>query len=189
MKYTGQFRDINENLYTVNIITNNDSSTTKTVTLGTTPFVTEIETSEEHIYKPCKYSMATIRMINSDYSFDLYSAKAQENKVTLVDKDNVIGWIGYTTPNLYSMGYENEVEEIEIECIDALSTLQYYQYKPLNTTKQIVSIENIINKILMKCNAYTHYYISNATMYFIRQETTSHKGSTPPSAAVGVGRQ
>lgn len=165
MKYTGQFRDINENLYTVNIITDNDTSTSKTVTLGITPFVTEVETSEEHLYKPCKYSSATIRMINDDYSFDLYSAKAQENKVTLTDKDNVIRWIGYTTPNLYSMGYENEVEEIEIECIDALSTLQYYKYKPINGTKQIVSIENIINKILMKCNAYTHYYISNATQY------------------------
>lgn len=163
MKYTGQFKDINENLYTVNIITDNDSSTTKTVTLGTTPFVTEIETSEEHIYKPCKYSMATIRMINSDYSFDLYSAKAQENKVTLVDKDNVIRWIGYATPNLYSQGYENEVEEIEIECIDALSTLQYYKYKPINGTKQIVSILDIIDMLISKCNAYTHYYISNAT--------------------------
>ena len=35
MKYTGQFKDINENLYTVNIITDNDSSTTITVTTTT----------------------------------------------------------------------------------------------------------------------------------------------------------
>lgn len=166
MKYTGQFKDINENLYTVNIITDNDSSTTKTVTLGTTPFVTEVETSEEHLYKPVKYSMATVRMINDDYSFDLYSAEAQENKVTLTDKDNVIRWIGYTTPNLYSQGYENEVEEIEIECIDALATLQYYKYERIgDITNRIVCVIDVINSIISKCNAYTTYYISNATQY------------------------
>ena len=164
MKYTGQFKDINENLYKVNIITDNDSTTTKTVTLGTTPFVTEIETSEEHLYKPVKYSSATIRMINDDYSFDLYCAEAQENKVTLVDKDNVIRWIGYTTPNLYSQGYENEVEEIEIECIDALATLQYYKYHPIKDNKKnIVSFIDIIDYLLGKCNVYTTYYISNNT--------------------------
>lgn len=163
MKYTGQFKDINENLYTVNIVTDNDSSTTKTVTLGTTPFVTEVETSEEHLYKPVKYSSATVRMINDDYSFDLYSAEAQENKVTFIDKDNVIRWIGYTTPNLYSQGYENEVEEIEIECIDALATLQYYKYKPISGTKEIVYFTDLINHILSKCNAYTKFYISDNT--------------------------
>lgn len=161
MKYIGTFKDINNNQYTVNIITDNNTSTTTSVTLGTTPFVTEIETSEGHIFKPVKLSSATVRMVNSDYSFDLYSATAQENKVILYDNNNNIKWIGYTTPNLYSMGYENEVEEIEIECIDALSTLQYYNYTPLSGTKSIVSLLSIINKLMTKCNAYSYFYISN----------------------------
>ena len=166
MKYTGQFSDINNNVYTVNIVTDNDSTTSKTITLGTSPFVTEIETSEEHIYKSCKYSTATIKILSEDYLFDLYSSKAQENKVTLIDYQGNVKWVGYTTPNLYSQGYENPIEEIEIECIDALSTLQYYQYKPLNgTTKEIVSILDIIDMLISKCNAYTTYYISNNTQF------------------------
>lgn len=163
MKYTGTFKDINDKQYTVNIITNGDSSVTKQVTLGTTPFITEIETSESHLYKPYKFSSATIRLLSDDYFFDLYSATAQQNKVQLIDDNNTIRWVGYTTPNLYSQGFENEIEEIEIECVDALSSLQYYEYKPLNSTKQIVSILDIIDMLISKCNAYTHYYISNAT--------------------------
>lgn len=110
MKYTGQFRDINENLYTVNITTNGDSSSTTNVVLGATPFTTEIETSDSHIYKPCKYSSATIRLISDDYNFDLYSATAQQNKVELIDSSGKVRWTGYTTPNLYSQGYIKTLE-------------------------------------------------------------------------------
>lgn len=163
MLYKGTFKDINDNQYTVHITTNGDSSVTKTVTLGTTPFLTEIETSESHIYKPCKYSSATIKMLSDDYSFDLYSSTAQQNKVQLINHQGTVKWIGYTTPNLYSMGYENEVEEIEIEAIDALSTLQYYKYKPLSGTKNIVRIIDIIDMLISKCNAYSRYYISDST--------------------------
>ena len=44
-----------------------------------------------------------------------------------------------------------------------LSTLQYYKYKPLNGTKNIVRIIDIIDMLISKCNAYSKYYISNAT--------------------------
>lgn len=164
MKYTGQFRDINENLYTVNITTNGDSSSTTNVVLGASPFKTEIETSDSHIYKPCKYSSATIKLLSNDYHFDLYASTAQANKVELIDNSGNIKWVGYLTPNLYSMGYENETEEIELEAIDGLSTLQYYKYTPIKGNKDIVNIRVIIDKLLSKSNCYSRYYISNATV-------------------------
>jgi hypothetical protein len=46
----------------------------------------------------------------------------------LTDESGAVVWTGYTTPNLYDMGFVEEREEIEIECIDALSTLQYIKY-------------------------------------------------------------
>lgn len=156
MKYISEFYDIKEQKYTLEI----GSGDTKNVTLTSEPFLTELETSESHLYKPCKYSTATIGIVAEDYMFDLYSSTAQENKVIL-KKDNSIVWVGYVTPNLYSQGYENEKEEIEVEAIDALSTLQYYKYTPVNGTKNIVSIIEIINHLLGKCNAYTNYYINN----------------------------
>ena len=54
--------------------------------------------------------------------FDIYSATAQQNKVELY-QGNSLKWVGYTTPNLYTMGYECQIEELEIEAIDGLSTL------------------------------------------------------------------
>lgn len=163
MKYTGQFRDIHNNLYTINIITNGDSTSTTNVVLGASPFTTDIETSENHIYKPCKYSSANIGIISNDYHFDLYSATAQQNKVELLDSAGKVKWTGYTTPNLYSQGYENEFEEVEIEAIDALSTLQYYKYATLGSSKNIVCFIDIIDSLIRKCNAYKTYYISNNT--------------------------
>ena len=102
MKYQGSFYDVNEQLYTISIVTNGDSSSTTNVVLGTSPFITEIETSGEHIYKPCKYSSATIKIISNDYYFDLYSSTAQQNKVVLKDSAGSVRWVGYTTPNIYS---------------------------------------------------------------------------------------
>lgn len=156
MKYTAQFYDINGKLYTLEI----GSGEAQNITLASDPFVTELETSNSHIYKPCKYSSATIRMITDDYRFDLYSSTAQQNKVVLSNDDGVV-WVGYVTPNLYSQGYENEFEEIEVEAIDALSTLQYYKYDTISDKKEVVSLVQIIDYLLSKCNAYDSYYISD----------------------------
>ena len=158
MKYTAQFYDINEKLYTLEI----GSGEVQNITLSATPFITELETSDSHLYKPCKYSSATIGMITDDYKFDLYSSTAQQNKVVLSNADGIV-WVGYVTPNLYSQGYENELEEIEVEAIDALSTLQYYKYTTIGSKKDIVSFTQIINHLLSKCNAYSSFYISDNT--------------------------
>jgi hypothetical protein len=48
--------------------------------------------------------------------------------VLLTDNSGATVWVGYVTPNLYNMGFVEEREEVEIECIDGLSTLQYIKY-------------------------------------------------------------
>lgn len=57
------------------------------------------------------------------------------------------------------MGFVEEREEVEIECIDALSTLQYIKYSA--EKKQVVTFLAVIRKLLKSCNAYSHFYISN----------------------------
>lgn len=159
MIYLGEFKDINDSLYTVRIITNGDSTSTTKVVLAETPVTTEIE-SDSHIYKPCKYSSSTIRILTNDYHFDLYSSKAQQNKVELIDYEGTVKWVGYLTPNLYNMGYESVEEEIELEAIDGLSTLQYIKFSPISGNKSVVSFLDLINYILGKCNCYTRFYVS-----------------------------
>lgn len=159
MKYTGQFKDINDKLYKVEII-NDKQGNDITLTFSGTPFTTSIE-NDDILFKPCKYSSATIGLLTKDYLYDLYSSKAQENKITFTDDKGNIVWVGYVTPNLYSQSYEYDLEELELECIDALSTLQYYDYTPIdNGRKQILAIKDLLCYCLNKCNAYKAFYFS-----------------------------
>ena len=160
MKYFSQFKDVNDQLYTVNIITNGDGSTTKEFTLGGSPFTTEMDNSDKIIYKPCKYQSATIEMVSQDYNFDIYSSTAQGTKVQLL-KDSEIVWTGFITPNLYDQGFNEFRETISLEAIDGLSTLQYYKYTPVGKSKDIVSFISIINHLISQCHSYNYFYISD----------------------------
>ena len=162
MKYTGQFSNIENHTYYINITTDGDSSKTKEIKLGVSPLTTSYEGGDDYIYKPVKYSSTTIKILSEDYLYDLYSAKAQQNKVQIINYMGNTVWVGYTTPNLYSQGYENPIEEIEVECIDGLSTLQYLNYTPIHTNKSIVTFKELINHLLNKCNCYSRFFISNA---------------------------
>lgn len=183
MKYTGEFMGREGNVYTLDIITNGDSSTSSEVTLGVPPFVIEMEESNGTLYKPVKYQSGTAKIISEDYNFDIYSDTAQGTKVILTEtKDsngnsvNRLRWTGYVTPNLYNMGFNENREEIEIECIDALSTLQYYKYEPLGESKGIVRIIDVLDSVLSKCNAYSQYYIStNMQLADNKEEDTLSK--------------
>lgn len=158
MIYKGEFKDINGKDYRVEITTSSGNQT-QSVTLGESPFVTEMGTGDKTIYVPAKYQTATVQIITPDYNFDIYSAKAQGSKVVLYNSDNSVAWTGYVTPNLYDMGFVEEREQIDIECIDALSTLQYIKYQTNN--KSVVSFLNIIRKVLKSCNAYTGFYVTD----------------------------
>ena len=157
MIYSGEFADINNKIYKVTITTESGSQT-KSVTLGGSPFVTEMDSDDKTIYSPAKYQTATVSIITPDYNFDIYSGKAQGTKVELTDEAGAVVWTGYVTPNLYDMGFVEEREEIEIECIDALSTLQYIKYN--STNKAVKTFVAIIRKLLQCCNAYKYFYVS-----------------------------
>ena len=77
----------------------------------------------------------------------------------LFNEAGSVVWTGYVTPNLYDMGFVEEREQIDIECIDALSTLQYIKYN--SDFKNVVTFLDLLRKILQSCNAYTHFYFTN----------------------------
>lgn len=160
MIYKSGFRDINNNLYTIKITTENGGAIQKTLTLGGSPFTTKMDSSDDTLYKPAKYQSAKCNIITPHYNFDLYSGKAQGTKIELSDSKG-IAWTGYIEPNLYNMGFEQDREEIELSCIDALATLQYIKYT--TDKKNIVTLLDIINKIIKECNAYTGFIISANT--------------------------
>lgn len=162
MKYYGYFRDIKENaLYTVNITTEKGTAS-KQITLTDSPFITEMESNDDTIYRPLKGQTATVSVLTDELMTEVFTGKAQGTKVELfkqVNKQNILQWTGYVEPNLYSMGYDKVKEVVEINCIDGLSTLKYFPY--LVDNKQILSIKDIICFILNKCNCYNYFCISD----------------------------
>lgn len=163
MKYTSNFYSLKGDRYDLSIITNNNSGTTRQIQLGVPPFVTEMDDDEENIYKSVKYQSATVNIVTSgetDYMFDLYSGEADGTRVTL-SKSGVTVWDGFATPVLYNNGYTEIHENIELECIDGLSILQYYKYDAAE--KHVLPFIDIVNKLLAKCKVYNYLYVSNNT--------------------------
>lgn len=151
MKYIGKFKNIKEELYTVNIITNNNPDTIKEIILGSTPFV--LKGKSEGIYSALKLREATITIVNESYLFDIYSSTAHGTKIEVCNGSNEVVFRGYITPNAYSQGYSAYLEEIEVQAVDGISTLEYFSYETENKT--IVSFLTIIDKCLAKCGCYS----------------------------------
>lgn len=164
MKYIGYFKDLKNRLYTLNIITGGDSSSNKEITLGDSPFTTEMSSSGKTLYKSAKYQSATVNIVSDEYYFDMYSSKAHDNRIILYNSKNDIEWTGYLTPNVYNNSWEGGNQKMEIEAIDALSTLQYFKYECVNgSSKDVVSFTSILNKLLSKCDSYSKFYFSSNT--------------------------
>lgn len=157
MKYIGKFRDKKDTLHTITITTKVGTGTTNMV-LCTSPFVEELEGDGNTIFKPCKYSSATVRVLAKDYMWDIFQSKAQDVSVVLTDELGNVEWTGYVTPNMYDMGYESDKEELEIECIDALSSLQYYKYVCVDEKPKTKSFLDIIRNILSSRTPYQYMY-------------------------------
>jgi len=161
MKYTGQFKNINNTLYQIDIDINNGITGSTELVLSDEPFKVEYN-NDKVIYSPLKLSNATCTILSDKYLFDIYQSTAQGCKMTLTNLDNnSIEWVGYVTPNIYTQGFENVFESIDIEAIDGLSTLDNYTYQQIDPdNKKIKSFESILVYIISKCNCYRNIYIN-----------------------------
>ena len=169
--YKGYFRDYEGALHSISFITNPRSDIYGDITLaGESPVVVSYSTSET-LYEPLRTSTCTVRVVSSHYLMNLYSGKAQGTQVVLRNEDRgSVEWCGYLQPNLYNQGYSSEIEEIEFEASDCLSTLQYLKYEYYyngNGQPMIVSFKDIIDSIVKKCGiinsyAYTQKVYSNS---------------------------
>lgn len=161
MKYTGQFRDINDVLYTVEINTATPGEDVE-LTLGVPPITTEMDTEGDTIYAPGKYQGATLNIVSGDYLFDLYQPTAHGASVTLTRGGDVV-WTGYVSPSLYDQGYELPLEVVSVDCIDGLSTLQYYKYTPIDTDADVHSFADIMLHCVRRAGCYSRLLLPMAT--------------------------
>lgn len=149
MLYRGQFRDINNKLYTVDFITNN--LTTKTIELqlsGKKPL--EIETEDgDTLFEPVKSRSATVTIVTDEIISELYTGYNQGIPATIYkgemnDNPEII-FEGYLTPCAYKQKYAKMYEDLELEIVDRLSTLGNIDYTPVNGSyPDIVPLSDIL---------------------------------------------
>lgn len=108
-------------------------------------------TTNGDIFKPLKMSSLTVRYLHKTKLDDLYTSKIL-NVMVLVKYDDELFWVGYMTPNAYNQPYNGWYDQIEIECIDCISALQYFDYDWLLDSKEstIASYAELLEKCLKK---------------------------------------
>nr|DAT88684.1 MAG TPA: hypothetical protein [Caudoviricetes sp.] len=146
-KYYIPFKSVDENEYRIDIEQN--SMTDAKELIGTsTSFIVNID-DDDFLYKPHKFSTATISVAGSDYLQSLFSESYQDFRVNLYKNDKLV-WTGFISPETYSQNYSDDVFEFSIDAISALATLQYIDYSVINTETQITSIFSIIKKCIIE---------------------------------------
>lgn len=160
-RYKGTFYGLDGKKFEVRIIGNTGNSVYTPIELSDNgPFVVQYNTSSTP-FDPVRTSTATINVVHNDYMEDILSAKAHGTKIELVDVTNtgstVVKWTGFLTPKIYDAGYEDCYETFQLEAADCISSLQYFDYEPMNG-KGTVSFRDIIGQICDKCENLAGFY-------------------------------
>lgn len=147
MKYEGRFRTLKDEMIQVVIITNNDVSQEKEIFFADESPVM-ISQSSDGIFSPIKSRSCTIKLVTKAVYFDIYSGSSHGTSVAInnLTKSECL-FYGYVTPCQYNQPYLYN-NEIEIEAVDAISTLQDFKYSYLNGKESSVAIMDIIKKLM-----------------------------------------
>ena len=127
----GDFRDVNNVLYSVHILSDNDK--TKELIIGEKGLLfsgspISIETDIDDTFQTIIRRSATINLVTSDYIGDKLFANNSRNIKVNIYKEDICIYAGFVEPNTFSQPFANGLEEFTINTTDALTTLQYYNY-------------------------------------------------------------
>ena len=136
---------------------------------GDAPFSVELA-DEDFLYNPTRFSVATIRVIGNDYLQSLYSTGYQQYRVNF-KRDTIVVWTGFVTPELYTQDYTSTLFDLEIQCVSAMSTLEYIKYKQVGEKRAFVSLWDLLKKCITESRgSYSsvyvpHVYAKSASLY------------------------
>lgn len=71
---------------------------------------------------------ATVRLLTRNFVPDFFCASCRDAVVNICREGKCL-FAGFIEPQSYSQGYNEEFDEIELSCIDALTALQYAKYR------------------------------------------------------------
>ena len=129
----GSFLSQQSDTITVHIVTGNDR--TQTIEIGTekadvyfSEDPAEIENEVNDTFDVLLRNSAKIRLLCGNLITDLFSTSCRDAIVNIYKNDTCI-FAGFIEPQTLSQPYNNRWDELELNCIDALSALQYSKYK------------------------------------------------------------
>lgn len=129
----GSFLSQQGNTITVYIVTGNDR--TQTIEIGTekadvyfSEDPAEIENEVNDTFDVLLRNSAKIRLLCGNLIKDLFSTSCRDAVVNIYKNDTCI-FAGFIEPQTLSQPYNDRWDELELNCIDALSALQYSKYK------------------------------------------------------------
>ena len=129
----GSFLSQQGDTVAVHIVTGNDR--TQTIEIGTekadvyfSDDPAEIENEVNDTFDVLLRNSAKIRLLCGNLITDLFSTSCRDAVVNIYKNDTCI-FAGYIEPQTLSQPYNDRWDELELNCIDALSALQYSKYK------------------------------------------------------------
>lgn len=129
----GSFLSQQGDTITVHIVTGNDR--TQTIEIGTekadvyfSEDPAEIENEVNDTFDVLLRNSAKIRLLCGNLIKDLFSTSCRDAVVNIYKNDTCI-FAGFIEPQTLSQPYNNRWDELELNCIDVLSALQYSKYK------------------------------------------------------------
>lgn len=129
----GSFLSQQGDTITVHIVTGNDR--TQAIEIGTekadvyfSDDPAEIENEVNDTFDVLLRNSAKIRLLCGNLITDLFSTSCRDAVVNIYKNDTCI-FAGFIEPQTLSQPYNDRWDELELNCIDALSALQYSKYK------------------------------------------------------------
>lgn len=162
MKYIGAFNSIDNRQFRVEMDSGGSGQTQ--IKFNGTPFVSSVSSSEKHIYSPIRCGGATVGLLTDSYIFNLYSGEAKGVSVKLIEQTESgdrIRWTGYVEPTIYDQGYDEHLEELNIDCVDGIAVLKNIPYRGFGDGESLLTFEQVIFACLKQSGCYQTLYVSD----------------------------
>jgi len=172
MLYKGRFKNINEETIQVQIITQNDETEETSLTfVDESPVI--ISQSSDGLFSPIKSRSCEITIVTLAPYFDMYSGSSHGTKVIVHNlTTGECLFFGYLTPCEYNQPY-TYLNELSLEAVDALSTLQDFKYSFQNgESSELVSVASVLEYSLKTVAGYPgKIYVPKVAMQMNKGKT------------------
>ncbi len=88
----------------------------------------EIEDESNDLFDALLTQSARVRLLAETFVPDFFQLSARDAEVTITRNGSEVLYSGYIEPQTYSQDYNSVLDEVELNCIDRLSALQYVSY-------------------------------------------------------------